>query len=155
MGKIRGATRRRNYEEEFGTTFGIGFLLTMLVAPFVVAGSQREEISGGTFVVFFVGALAIAVPVFFKAVVIATFVFFPVYHLGAVILGRPLAFVVGATVAAFASASLALSVNIDLVPPSIVFVDELWNFGSVVGAIAAMIGLVIATIQVFVGGDYA
>ncbi len=127
----------------------------MLVAPFVVAGSQREEISGGIFVVFFVGALTIAVPVFFKAVIVATFVFFPVYHLGAVILGRPLAFVTGTIVAAFASASLALSVNIDLLPPSIVFVDELWSFASVVGGLAAMIGLVVATIQIFVGGDYA
>ncbi|MEL7179414.1 MAG: hypothetical protein AAFN63_06235 [Pseudomonadota bacterium] len=136
-------------------TFGIVFLLTMLIAPFVVAGSQREEISGGVFVVFLVAAVTIAIPVFFKGVVVATFVFFPIYHLGAVVIGRPLAFVVGATVAASASASLALSVNVDLMPPNIAFIEDFWDFASVIGGLAAMIGLVVATIQVLVGGRYA
>lgn len=153
--RMTGWQRKRAYEKDFGVTFGITFVLTMIAAPFVTAGAQREEISEGLFVVFFLGALTIAVPTFFKAVLIAAVVFFPIYHLGAFLLGRPVAFVCGATAAAFLSASLALAVNVDFVPFNIVFIEDLWEYASLAGVVAAMIGTVVSIIQVFVGGTYA
>lgn len=144
----RKRVKTRKYQDDFGVTFGVSFFLTLFAVPFVVAGSGQEEVSGGAFVVFFVGGLVIAIPMFAKAIIISAFIFFPLYHLISLIAARRIAFVLAAVPAGFLSAALSMVVNVDIFPPDLTLNGRIGSFEMLVGSVAAAVAGFVATVQV-------
>lgn len=128
-------------------TFGITFFLTIIAVPFILAGSGQENISGGAFVVYLLGALTVGLPLLMKSIIVAAVVFFVCYRLVSLLLPKRLVFVASAVIAAYVSASTSIMVNIDFLPPAISFDSRSLAFASMVGLVAGAIAAFVASMQ--------
>ena len=152
MASLSDRRRRTNYDDIFAVTFSATYFLTAILYPFVLAALVGGREAGGFVAAFaMVFSLIGAVILFLKAVILAAFTFYPLFWTASMVTPTRYAFVFCASVSAALSAFLALAMNIDIYPLQVSFLNGSWDQPILLGFVAMIVAMIIASVQMLIG----